>query len=241
MIVYPAIDIKAGQVVRLLEGDPNQKTIYSSDPLEVARRWQGEGSAWIHIVNLDGALDEGAELWNIVEGVAALGLRVQFGGGLRTVEDVSQALSSGVERAIVGTALAETPDLAKTLLEKHGADHIVAALDARAGKVATHGWQTESEWTAVDLGRALAAMGMRHALYTDIHRDGKLGGVNVEATQQLAEQSGLQVIASGGVRSLEDVRNLKAAGSIAGVIVGKSLYEGTLNLAEALQVAEGIA
>jgi phosphoribosylformimino-5-aminoimidazole carboxamide ribotide isomerase len=236
MIVYPAIDLKDSQVVRLLYGDPNQKTVYSSTPLDVAKRWQDAGSTWIHIVNLDGALDSEAQVWSIVEGIAGLGLSIQFGGGLRTPQDVAQAINSGVKRAVIGTAGVENPALMDELLMIHGAESVVIALDAKGGKVATHGWQTESEWTAVDLGKDMLRRGVRHALYTDIHRDGALQGVNVEATRQLARETGLQVIASGGVRSIEDVKAL-AGTEVAGIILGKALYEGMIDLAEAIQLA----
>lgn len=236
MILYPAIDIKAGQVVRLRHGDPAQKTVYSSNPLEVARRWQDEGASWLHIVNLDGALDEDTALLGLLEQIAALGLQLQFGGGLRSAAQVEAALAHGVQRVIIGTAAIEQPDLLPQLLQDHGPEALVAALDARDGKVATHGWQQESQWTASELGLHLAGQGLRHALYTDIQRDGALQGINIAATQALAAATGLQVIASGGLRSLEDVRQLHAAGNIAGVILGKALYEGMIDLRAAFQL-----
>ena len=235
MIIYPAIDVKDGQVVRLRQGDPNQKTVYSSNPVEIAQRWRDAGASWLHMVNLDGALDSGSEIWSVVESAAKLGLSVQLGGGLRSAENVAQAIQSGVRRAVIGTAAIEQPELIPALLQTYGAEAIVIALDARGGKVAIHGWQQASDWTAVDLGKAMAAQGVLHALYTDISRDGELGGVNIEATRQLACDTGLQVIASGGVRSIEDVIAL-AEGDVAGVILGKALYEGMIDLQEALQI-----
>jgi phosphoribosylformimino-5-aminoimidazole carboxamide ribotide isomerase len=236
MIVYPAIDLKEGQVVRLLHGDPTQKTVYSHAPHDVARRWLDAGAAWVHIVNLDGALDSAARVWSILQDIARLGLAIQFGGGLRTGHDVEQALNSGVRRAVLGTAAVENPALVDEMLAKHGAESIVIALDARGGKVATHGWQTESHWTAIELGKAMSQRGVRHALYTDIQRDGALEGVNVTATRQLARETGLQVIASGGVRSIEDVKAL-AGTEVAGIILGKALYEGMIDLNEAIRLA----
>lgn len=237
MIIYPSIDVKEGQVVRLRQGNPNQKTIYSSNPVEVAQRWRDAGASWLHIVNLDGALDTQAEIWSIVEGAAKSGLSIQLGGGLRSAENVAQALEHGVKRAVIGTAAVENPELMPVLLEKHGAEAIVIALDSRGGKVATHGWQTESTWTTTELGKKMADWGVRHALYTDIQRDGLLGGVNVAATRQLARDTGLQVIASGGVRSIEDVIALAEGDEVAGVILGKALYENMIDLKEALEVA----
>jgi phosphoribosylformimino-5-aminoimidazole carboxamide ribotide isomerase len=239
MIVYPAIDLKEGQVVRLLHGDPTQKTIYSHTPREVAHRWLDAGAAWVHIVNLDGALDSTARVWSILEDIAGLGLAIQFGGGLRTTVDLTQAFNSGVRRAVLGTAAIENPALVDDLLAKHGVEAIVIALDARAGKVATHGWQTESQWTAIELGKAMRQRGVRHALHTDIQRDGGLEGVNIAATCQLAHETGLQVIASGGVRSIEDVKAL-AGTEVAGIILGKALYEGVIDLNEAIRLAGNI-
>lgn len=239
MIVYPAIDIREGQVVRLRQGDPLQQTIYGNDPVEVAQRWQAAGSTHVHVVNLDGALDGNSQIWQIVEQITRLGLVVQLGGGLRSKSDVHQALQSGVSRAVIGTAAVEKPDLMRELVAEYGAEAIVVALDARHGKVATHGWQTESAWTALELGNHMVAQGVRHALYTDISRDGELEGVNVEATQKLAQETGLAVIASGGVRSLEDIKAL-AGGAVAGIILGKALYEGLIDLSTALELAHQI-
>jgi phosphoribosylformimino-5-aminoimidazole carboxamide ribotide isomerase len=235
MIIYPAIDIKDGRVVRLRQGDPNQKTVYSDSPLEVAKRWQDAGAAWLHIVNLDGAFNQQADLFPVLRQIANRDMNIQFGGGLRSAESVQVAIDGGVTRVVLGTLAVKNPDLIGELIEKHGAEHIAVALDAKNGRVATHGWQQESEWTAVDLGNLMVAKGVRHALYTDITRDGELEGVNVEATRHLARETGLQVIASGGVRSIEDVHAL-AGTEVAGVILGKALYEGMIDLAEALSV-----
>lgn len=237
MRIYPAIDLKDGQVVRLLKGDPNQKTVYSSDPVEVAQRWQHAGADWIHIVNLDGALDSDAKAWSILRSIADLGLNIQFGGGLRSADDVLLAMDSGVKRAVLGTVAVEQPLLVSEMLVKHGQDAVVVALDARGGKVATHGWQTASEMSPAELGRAMAIRGVRHALYTDIERDGALTGVNVAATIELAEKTGLQVVASGGVQSLADIRAFQDS-PVAGVILGKALYEGMIDLAEAVALAK---
>jgi len=238
MIIYPAIDIKEGRVVRLLQGDPNQKTVYGSDPVEVAARWQAAGSQWVHIVNLDGALDSDATLWGMIESIAKLGLSIQFGGGLRRASDVQQAIHAGVSRAVLGTAAVENPDMVGELVQEYGADAIIVALDAKQGKVATHGWQTASELTPAALGKMMAERGVRHALYTDIERDGGLVGVNVASTIELAASTGLQVVASGGVRSLDDIRAFQGS-PVAGIILGKALYEGAFELADALTLAEG--
>jgi phosphoribosylformimino-5-aminoimidazole carboxamide ribotide isomerase len=234
MILYPAIDIRQGEVVRLKGGDPAQKTVYSRSPLEVAQKWLGQGARALHIINLDGALNEQVSLWPILEQIAALGVPVQFGGGLRSDEDLRAAFQSGVSRAILGTAAVQRPEWLGAAIEQYGPEAIVAGLDARDGVVAVQGWQALSEWRAIDLGRHFAGLGLRHALYTDISQDGHLSGINLPATQELAEQTGLAVIASGGLRSIEDVRALLATGKIAGVILGKALYEGLIDLGAAL-------
>ncbi|MFP4323271.1 MAG: 1-(5-phosphoribosyl)-5-[(5-phosphoribosylamino)methylideneamino]imidazole-4-carboxamide isomerase [Anaerolineales bacterium] len=241
MIIYPAIDIKDGHVVRLVEGDPQRTTRYNPDPVAVAREWASQGAAWIHIVNLDGAFSTKADILPIVTQIVAMGLSVQLGGGLRSAEAVALALEAGAERVILGTAAVNNPEFAAEMVMQHGRERIVVALDAKDGKVMTHGWQQSSAWHAHDLGRKMADYGVQHVLYTDISRDGKLGGVNVNATQALAEATGLAVIASGGVRSLQDVRALLSTGAIAGAILGKALYEGLIDLPQALKLADSSA
>jgi len=206
MIVYPAIDIRQGRVVRLKYGDPDQETVYGDDPAAMAAHWRDAGAA---------------------------------GGGLRTLDDAANALDAGATRVILGTMVVRQPELAAIAVERFGAEAVVVALDAKGDQVATHGWQQVSAWTPVELGRRFAAMGVRHALYTDVSRDGDLSGVNVEATARLARATGLQVIASGGVASLDDIRRLRMAGTIAGVVTGKALYAGVFTLQAALRAARG--
>ena len=237
MIIYPAIDLRGGRVVRLQQGDPNRQTTYSSDPLEVGRRWQSAGAAWLHVVNLDGAFQDENNTLAILEGLAGLGLAVQFGGGIRTLDDVARAIEAGASRVVLGTAIVQNPDLVNDFVARWGAERLTIALDAKGGRVATHGWQTESAWTPADLGRELARRGAVHALYTDVARDGELEGVNVEGTVALAEATGLQVIASGGVATLDDIRALLESGKVAGAITGKALYEGVFSLEDALALA----
>jgi phosphoribosylformimino-5-aminoimidazole carboxamide ribotide isomerase len=240
MIVYPAIDVRKGRVVRLRQGDPSQETVYGDDPAAVAARWRDAGAAWLHVVNLDGTLGEAALSLDALRGIAAVGLPVQFGGGLRTLDDAANALDAGAARVILGTAAVQNPDLAGEAVRRFGAERIAVALDARGGQVATHGWQEASTWTPAALGARFADLGVRHALYTDISRDGELQGVNVAATAALARETGLRVIASGGVASLEDVRALRAErADIAGVVIGKALYTGAINLPDALRIARG--
>ena len=189
--VYPAIDLRRGRVVRLAQGDPNRETEYASDPLRVARRWQGAGATWLHVVNLDGAFDEGgqenqAALWRIL----ATGLRVQFGGGLRDLESIGRVLDLGVSRAVVGTAAVENPALVEAALAAFGPERVAVGVDARQGKVRTHGWQQASTLTAAELVERLADQGLRWVIFTDVARDGMGSGLNVEATARLAGMTG---------------------------------------------------
>lgn len=237
MIVYPAIDLRYGRVVRLVYGDPARETVHSDDPAATAERWKAAGAEWLHVVNLDGALGEATLALDTLRALAGVGLPIQFGGGLRTLDDVQTVLNAGATRAILGTMAVKEPDLAGAAVERFGVERIAAALDAKDNQVATHGWQQVSTWTPVELGKRFASLGVRHALYTDVSRDGDLSGVNVEATAKLARETGLAVIASGGVASLDDVRVLRETGVIVGVIIGKALYSGAFTLEEALRTA----
>jgi phosphoribosylformimino-5-aminoimidazole carboxamide ribotide isomerase len=235
MIIYPAIDLRGGRVVRLVQGDPDRQTTYSDDPLSMARRWAQSGARWLHVISLDGTLGEAAPNLETLARLSQVGPKVQFGGGLRTLDDVQRAIDAGASRAILGTAAIQNPDLAGEAIARFGEESIAIALDARGGFVATHGWKESSDWTPIELGSQMARMGVRHILYTDIDRDGGLAGVNIDATVALAEQTGLSVIASGGVASLGDVRALRALGRVAGVVIGQALYTGAFTLPEALK------
>ena len=255
MIIFPAIDLRQGKCVRLQQGRLDAETVYSDDPVVMALRWEIAGACWLHMVNLDGAFagtlssdaneyGDASELptnLNILRDVTnAIRIPVQFGGGIRTLDDVELVLNLGASRVILGTTAVRQPDLVLQANARFGADRIVVGIDARDGLVATHGWQKTSSTNAVDLGCEMARRGVKRVVYTDISRDGMLSGVNVAATQDLAHKSGLKVIASGGVASLDDIRALKAAAStgIEGVIVGKALYAGAFDLAEAISIAQ---
>ncbi|TEU10348.1 MAG: 1-(5-phosphoribosyl)-5-[(5-phosphoribosylamino)methylideneamino]imidazole-4-carboxamide isomerase [Anaerolineales bacterium] len=241
--VYPAIDLRRGRVVRLMQGDPNQETKYADDPLSVARRWQEAGATWLHVVNLDGAFDErGQENQAALERILTIGLRVQFGGGIRDFTTLRRTLDLGVSRVVVGTAAVEDPDLIEFGLEAFGPERVAVAIDTRKGRrVRTHGWSLATSMSAMKLARRSAAQGVRWLIFTDVSRDGMGSGLNVEATVQLAQATGLHVIASGGVASLEDVRRAYQAG-LSGVIIGRALYEGQVVLEDALRVeiAKGV-
>jgi phosphoribosylformimino-5-aminoimidazole carboxamide ribotide isomerase len=242
--VYPAIDLRCGRVVRLRQGDPAQETAYGDDPLAVARRWQAAGARWLHTVNLDGAFGEGgAENLAALARILGNGLRVQFGGGLRDLDSARRVLALGVRRAILGTAAATQTGLVEEALAAFGPERIAVAIDARQGRVRTHGWQRDTGLTAVELAHRCARLGVRWIIHTDVARDGMGRGLNVEASRQLArdagpmtgQDEGLRVIASGGVARLEDVERAHYAG-LSGVVVGRALYEGTIRLEDALEV-----
>lgn len=245
MIVFPAIDLRHGRCVRLRQGRAEDETVYDDDPAAVARRWVAQGAEWLHVVNLDGAFGETASqsshpinLRRLEEiHTAVPETPIQFGGGMRSLFDVETALGLGAARVILGTVAVRNPELVAEAIGRFGAERIVAGIDAHDGQVATHGWLETSDVTAVALGRAMRARGVIRAVYTDIARDGMLTGVNVEATALLARETGLRVIASGGVASLEDLRRLKAMGNIEGVIIGQALYTGALALWDAIRTA----
>jgi len=234
--VYPAIDLRGGRVVRLRQGDPSQETEYGTDPTEVAHRWKDAGASWAHVVNLDGAFGEGnAANLAALAGIVPVGLRIQFGGGLRDLTGLRSVLKLGVTRVVIGTAAVESPALVEAALSEFGAERITIGIDARSGSVRTRGWQHQTGLTPEDLGRRWADAGVRWLVYTDVARDGMGTGLNVQETARLAEATGLDVIASGGVRSLDDVEQTFEAG-LSGVIIGRALYEGQVDLADALRV-----
>jgi len=243
--IYPSIDLRNGSVVRLKQGDPNQQTTYSNDPTAMAQRWQDEGAQWLHVINLDGALGEAnaarANRRALADIASCVKLKLQFGGGLRSMADVKAAFDAGANRIVLGTAAAENPQLVADVIATYGAARVVIGLDSREGMVVTRGWKEHSGMSAIELGTRMKEMGVIHALYTEVSRDSMMGGTAAELTAALAQLTGLQVIASGGVGNLDHVKELVlyAPRGVTGVIVGKSLYEGTLSLKEALLVAGG--
>jgi phosphoribosylformimino-5-aminoimidazole carboxamide ribotide isomerase len=237
--IYPAIDLRNGRVVRLQYGDPNKQTIFGDDPAAMGRKWVAAGAEWLHVVNLDGAFDEaGAANWAALPHLTQLGANVQFGGGIRTLADVERALAAGVSRVILGTAAIENPDLVAQAIVQFGPERIAVGIDARNGVVKTRGWQKGTGTSPQQLAQQMKELGVQTIIYTDISRDGVLTGVNADATAQLAQASGLNVIASGGVAALDDVQRCYhlAGKGIAGVIIGRALYDGKINLAEAISI-----
>jgi phosphoribosylformimino-5-aminoimidazole carboxamide ribotide isomerase len=240
VILFPAIDLKAGQVVRLYRGAPQQATVYGSDPAAQAEAFAAAGFRWLHLVDLDGAFAGRPANAAAVEAVLRrVSLPVQLGGGIRDLATIERWLALGVRRVILGTAAVRDPALVRTACKAHPG-RIVVGVDARDGKVAVEGWAATSELTALELAQRFADAGVAALLFTDVGRDGALTGVNVEATAALARDSGLPVIASGGVAGLEDLRRLKAVAEqgIEGVVVGRALYEGRLEAAAALALLD---
>ena len=238
--IYPAVDLRNGSVVRLEQGDPERQTTFGSDAGEMARKWVKAGARWLHVVNLDGAFDEaGSANWQVLPEIAAAGAEVQFGGGLRSLEDAERALQAGVSRIVLGTAAVENPDLVAELVQRYGSDRVAVGIDARDGQVRTRGWQSNASISSLSLAMQMRALGIQRVIYTDIARDGLLHGVNGEATRQLAQESGLSVIASGGASSLDDVRaaTALAPSGVDGLIIGRALYDDRISLEEALAIA----
>jgi phosphoribosylformimino-5-aminoimidazole carboxamide ribotide isomerase len=241
MIVFPAIDLKAGQVVRLAEGDMDRATIYGDDPAHQARLFAEAGATHLHVVDLDGSFAGRAENRAAVESiVAAFPGRVQLGGGIRNAEAVEGWLTLGVARIVMGTAALKDPQFVRAMAKAHP-DRIVVAVDARDGMVATDGWANVSDQTIEEMALRFEDAGVAALLFTDIGRDGLLTGCNIDATVKLARSTTLPVIASGGVKGIEDIHQLAAhaAHGVEGVITGRALYDGRLDLTEALQVAQG--
>ncbi len=241
MIIFPAIDLKDGQCVRLIQGRAEAKTVYSNSPAQVAASYEKQGAGYLHIVDLDGAFTGSPQNAAAIEAIAAsINIPFQVGGGLRSVDDVQRVLDRGADRAIVGTRAVKSPDFIKELLDRFGAERIVLGIDAREGMVAIEGWIETSALSALEFGDSMKRLGVATCVFTDISRDGLLSGPNLESTRQMAERTGLEIIASGGVSSPQNIKDLKAIEpfGVVGAIIGKALYDGKINLSQALQAAE---
>lgn len=242
MLLIPAIDLKDGKCVRLRQGRMEEATVFSDDPVAVAGRWVEQGARRLHLVDLDGAFAGQPRNRRIIEQIAAAhpDVPIQVGGGIREADTVQAYLDSGVQYVIIGTKAVAAPHFVNDLcLEFPG--HIIVGLDAKDGKVAIDGWSKLSHHDVIDLARHFEQDGVAAIIYTDISRDGMMQGLNVEATVRLAEAVNIPVIASGGVTSIDDIRALCEAGEegIAGVVIGRALYEGGIDLAEAQALADG--
>lgn len=234
MQLYPAIDMKNGRCVRLRQGEFKNITVYSEHPEEIVALWQEKKATFLHLVDLDGALaGRSVNEETIKKIVSSVNIPVEIGGGIRSEEAVKNMLSLGVKRVIIGTKAVEEPEFLKDMVEKFGADAIAAGIDAKAGMVAIQGWEQVSTVTATELCLKMKEYGVKHIIYTDISRDGMLSGPNIPATKKLTLETGLDIIASGGVSCMEDLQSLYDAG-ISGAIIGKALYENRVDLEEAV-------
>ncbi len=241
MLLFPAIDLKEGKAVRLLQGRMEDSTVYADNPVEVAKDFESQGAKYLHMVDLNGAFTgepvNDAVIRQIVESVS---LKIQVGGGIRTMERITELLELGVDRVILGTIAVKNPELVAEAARRYGR-RVIVGIDAKDGLVAVQGWVERTEMRAVDLGKAMQRVGIRSVVFTDIARDGMLTGLNLESTVEMARETGLSVIASGGISTLDDLRKVQAevlkGVSIEGAITGKALYSGAFTLKEALEAA----
>lgn len=243
MIIIPAIDLRGGRCVRLTQGQVTAETVYSENPAHIARRWVEAGAEMLHVVNLDGALNQkDTDNLKALERILfEVNIPVQFGGGVRTRDDVRRLDDLGVTRIVIGTTAIENPVLLEHIVGEFGST-VIVGIDARSGKLAIRGWERQSQIDAVTFAQRVAEMGIDRVVYTDIDRDGMLSGINIDTTREIAEASGLKVTASGGVASLEDivaVGELQPYG-VDSLIIGKALYEGVFSLEEALDLAASV-
>ncbi|MEM6303475.1 MAG: 1-(5-phosphoribosyl)-5-[(5-phosphoribosylamino)methylideneamino]imidazole-4-carboxamide isomerase [Pseudomonadota bacterium] len=239
MILYPAIDLKDGQAVRLVHGRMDRSTVFNDDPAAQARSFVAAGCTWLHLVDLNGAFAGQPVNAAPVEAIlAACDVPAQLGGGIRDMATIERWLSRGLARVILGTVAVENPELVREAARAFPGQ-VAVGIDARAGKVATKGWAEETQVDATELAKSFEDAGVAAIIYTDILRDGAMGGPNVDATATLARSVDIPVIASGGVSSIADLEALKATGVISGAISGRALYDGAIDLKEALAATEG--
>ena len=233
--IFPAIDLRAGKIVRLVQGDPSRQITYGDDPRQQAEQFKAEGAEWLHVINLSGAFNEDAQAnLKALESILSIGLKVEFGGGIRDEETIRIPLELGVERVFLGTAVIQNPGLVDWAIAHYGPAHIAGDIGARDGQVMVKGWQESTPLTVLEVGQQLWSQGVQWCVLTDVKRDGVGSGVDVRSAGELQEKTGLQVVASGGVSTLDDVRKVKEAG-LAGVIIGRALYEGKMSLRAALE------
>lgn len=237
--VFPGIYLRHGEVVRLAQGDPDQKTVYRTDPVATARDWIAQGAEWLHVINLDGALDEaGKTNWSLLPQICSLDAKVQFGGGIRQFSDIEWAFEHGMARVVLGTAAVEKPDMVVRAISTYGADRVIVSVDDDEGKVLTHGWRYDGGIETIAFGRQMRHLGVTTALHTNISRDGMLVGVGWKSSATLAQYTGLKVISSGGVASLDDIRYCYREPGICGVVIGRALYTGAIRLADVWHVGK---
>ncbi len=237
MLILPAIDLRAGQCVRLTQGDYAQERVYDSDPVRVAQEFEAQGAVWIHVVDLDGAKRGEPQNWSEIEGIVkGVNAFIEFGGGVRSVETARRLLDFGVARVVVGTKLVQDPELGAKMFSEFG-ERVVAGIDARDGKAAVSGWIVQSSITAVELACQVQEKGARRIILTDIGRDGMLTGPNCELLRQVSSKVTTPLVHSGGIGALDDLKLLYDMGEIRpeGVIVGRAIYEGSFTVAQAIE------
>jgi phosphoribosylformimino-5-aminoimidazole carboxamide ribotide isomerase len=239
MLIIPAVDIKGGRCVRLLQGREDSETVFGNDPSAMAARWEAEGAQLLHVVDLDGAFKKSPQNVEAVQRIAeSVTIPIQLGGGIRNMETVSMFLNLGVERVIIGTEAIRNPTLVEEACQAFPG-RIIAGIDAREGMVAIEGWTETTEREAIEVARSFDELGLAGIVFTDIHKDGMQSGPNIKETERLAQSVSTPIIASGGVNDINDIKALAAIESagVVGVITGRALYEGTLVLKDALEVA----
>ena len=237
MEIIPAIDLRAGRCVRLTQGDFDRETVFSDDPLAIARAWQEQGGQRLHVVDLDGAAQgQPAHVYVITEIVRELAIPVQVGGGIRALNTAALWLDAGVDRVVIGTAAVRDPDMLREICQRYDSQRVVVAVDAKDGKVAVKGWTEISSVDVLDLAQEMAALGVARLLYTDIGRDGMMLGPDIQTNKRLAEETGMAILASGGVSSISDIRSLLKTG-VEGIVIGRALYTGAVDSVEAVAAA----
>lgn len=237
MRIYPAIDIKDGKAVRLAQGKFSEETVFNENPAAAAKNWVDAGASYIHIVDLDGARYGKSFIIDILKEISSrYNISVQTGGGVRTIEDIKERINAGAARVIIGTAAVENPELVNKAVKLYG-DKIAVGVDAKNGMAAVKGWEEVSGISAVDLCLKMKKFGVKTIIYTDISKDGMMCGPNIESTKELIEKTGMNIIASGGVSKINDIENINKI-KAAGVIIGKALYNGALNLSEVIKKFE---
>lgn len=239
MKIYPAIDIKDGKCVRLLRGSFDDVTVYGDNPAEMARKWESLGGEYIHVVDLDGALKgHGVNAEAIKEICKAVNVPVQTGGGIRSISDIEAKLECGISRVIIGTKAVSDAEFVKEAVKKYG-DKIVIGIDAKDGMVAIEGWEKTSEYQAVEFAKKMEEIGVKTIIYTDIATDGTLMGPNVDAMREMVNNTNMDIIASGGIGNIEHIKALIPTG-VEGVITGRALYTGNINLCDAIKAGKGV-
>jgi len=235
MVIYPAVDVREGKCVRLTQGEFDKQTVYSDNPVEMALKWENAGAQYLHVVDLDGARTGKSQNIAVISEIAGkIGIPVQLGGGIRTIEMIENYLADGIKRVILGTSAVKDPELVKSAV-KTFENNVVIGIDAKDGMVAIEGWEKTSEFKAVDFAKKMEDLGVKTIIYTDISRDGMLSGPNLKAMEEMVKAVNIEIIASGGVGKLEDIKNLKEVG-VAGAIVGRALYTGDVDLKEAIEI-----